>query len=542
MAEYLPLLEEELAYRGEDRRAPDWHKDELAPDVPFEVLVIGAGMSGLLAAHRLRQAGVEVVVLEKNDDVGGTWFENTYPGCRVDNPNHNYSYSFAQRHDWPYHYSTQAVLLDYFRASPRRSGCASTSGSAPRSSPPPWVDEQRWTVRIVARPTGDRGRSRPTRSSARSASSTGPSYPDIPGVGDFAGPAFHSARWDHDVDLAGKRVAVIGTGASAAVHPGDRPGGRRAHSCSSARRRGSPRRPTTTTRCPRGLRWLYARAHLQRVEPVLRSSGGWATACSTARVDPEWEGDGRSVSEINEMAAAAHRVPRRPSSPTAPTCSPAVVPDYPPGAKRGSATTASGPATLKRDDVGSSPTGSSGSPRPASSPPTARSTEVDVIIYGTGFQASKFLTPMKVVGAAASTCTSAGAATPAPTSASRSPSSPTCSALRPEHQHRDQRQHHLLLRVRGPLHPRAGAGAARAGRTAPSTSPEVHDAFNERIDAENRAWRGAVDVNSWYKNEHGRTAQNWPFTLLEYWQRSRSRSRPSTRTTARRRRRRGRAS
>ena len=115
MAEYLPLLEEELSFRGEDRRAPTWTKDDVAPDVAFQVVVIGAGMSGLLAAHRLKQAGVSFVVVEKDADVGGTWLENTYPGCRVDNPNHNYSYSFAQRHDWPLHFSTQDVLLDYFR-------------------------------------------------------------------------------------------------------------------------------------------------------------------------------------------------------------------------------------------------------------------------------------------------------------------------------------------------------------------------------------------------------------------------------------------
>src|SRR5207237_10464363 len=90
------------------------HKADIARDVDFRVVIIGAGMSGLLAAHRLKDAGVEFVVLEKDDDVGGTWLENTYPGCRVDNPNHNYSYSFAQRHDWPYHFSTQDVLHDYF--------------------------------------------------------------------------------------------------------------------------------------------------------------------------------------------------------------------------------------------------------------------------------------------------------------------------------------------------------------------------------------------------------------------------------------------
>jgi 4-hydroxyacetophenone monooxygenase len=107
MAAYLPLIEEELAYRDEDRRAPAWSMDDVAPDASpdrrFRVAVIGAGMSGLLVAHRLEQAGVDFVVFEKNDDVGGTWYENRYPGCRVDNPNHAYSYSFAQRHDWPFH-------------------------------------------------------------------------------------------------------------------------------------------------------------------------------------------------------------------------------------------------------------------------------------------------------------------------------------------------------------------------------------------------------------------------------------------------------
>ena len=149
MADYLPLLEEELAYRGEDRRAPGWHLADTAPDVTFRVLIIGAGMSGLLAAHRLQQAGIPFVVVEKNDDVGGTWLENSYPGCRVDNPNHNYSYSFAQRHDWPLHFSTHDVLFDYFRR------CADTFGlrdhirfgTEVRSAE--WSEEEMtWTVRV----------------------------------------------------------------------------------------------------------------------------------------------------------------------------------------------------------------------------------------------------------------------------------------------------------------------------------------------------------------------------------------------------------
>ena len=107
---------------GRTSAPPRGARRTLAPDRPFRVAVIGAGMSGLVAAHRLHQAGVEVVVLEKNDDVGGTWLENSYPGCRVDVSNLFYCYSFAQRDDWPQHFSTQEVLLDYFRGVADRFG------------------------------------------------------------------------------------------------------------------------------------------------------------------------------------------------------------------------------------------------------------------------------------------------------------------------------------------------------------------------------------------------------------------------------------
>ena len=90
--DYIPLLLEELAPEGEDPRAPTWRKD---PGLPFQVVIIGAGMSGILAGIRLKQAGVPFTIVEKNHEVGGTWLENTYPGARVDVSNAFYSYSFA---------------------------------------------------------------------------------------------------------------------------------------------------------------------------------------------------------------------------------------------------------------------------------------------------------------------------------------------------------------------------------------------------------------------------------------------------------------
>jgi 4-hydroxyacetophenone monooxygenase len=210
MTDYLPLLEEELALRGDDRRAPGWHVADIAPDRDFRVVVIGAGMSGLLAAYRLRQAGLAFVVVEKDADVGGTWYENSYPGCRVDNPNHNYSYSFAQRHDWPYSFSTQDVLLEYFQRCADAFGVRDHIRFRTEVVSATWSDdERRWAVRTRG-PDGTEAELHADAVISAVGQLNRPSYPDIAGRDTFAGAAFHSARWDHDLDLRGRRVAVIG--------------------------------------------------------------------------------------------------------------------------------------------------------------------------------------------------------------------------------------------------------------------------------------------------------------------------------------------
>jgi cation diffusion facilitator CzcD-associated flavoprotein CzcO len=175
------------------------------------VAIVGTGFSGLGVAIKLREAGVEdFVVFERADEVGGTWRDNTYPGCSCDVYANLYCYSFAPNPHWKTTFGKQAELLEYLR------GCADRFGVRPHIRfdhevvAARWDEaNQRWaiatshgdyTARVLVTATGYLSE---------------PSIPSIPGLETFAGEMFHSARWNHDYDIAGRRVAVIGTGASA---------------------------------------------------------------------------------------------------------------------------------------------------------------------------------------------------------------------------------------------------------------------------------------------------------------------------------------
>ena len=212
--QYLPLLLEELAFNDQDTRAPNWTKETINPDTSFEVAIIGAGMSGILAAVRLKQAGVPFTIYEKNADVGGTWLENTYPGARVDVSNHLYSYSFAQKLDWPQHFSTQESLLEYFRDCANEFGIRERIRFNTEVKSATWNEgDGVWELELAAGGANESVRANALISAVGQLNR--PKMPEISGMTSFEGPSFHSARWDHSVDLTGKRVAVIGTGASA---------------------------------------------------------------------------------------------------------------------------------------------------------------------------------------------------------------------------------------------------------------------------------------------------------------------------------------
>jgi cation diffusion facilitator CzcD-associated flavoprotein CzcO len=176
-----------------------------------DIAIIGAGFSGLGTAIRLRQQGIEdFVVLERHDDVGGTWWANTYPGCACDVPSHLYSFSFAPNPEWSQTYSPQPEIRAYLQRLAREHDLYRSIRLGTTVTEAAWDDDAgRWTIQTSA------GTIRARVLIAGMGPLTEPRIPDLPGLETFEGAVFHSARWDHDHDLAGERVAVVGTGASA---------------------------------------------------------------------------------------------------------------------------------------------------------------------------------------------------------------------------------------------------------------------------------------------------------------------------------------
>ncbi|UYM06457.1 flavin-containing monooxygenase [Solicola gregarius] len=181
-------------------------------EVTHRVVIVGTGFAGVGAAIRLKRAGItDFVILEKDDDLGGTWRDNTYPGCACDVPSYLYSYSFEQNPDWTRMFARQDEIWAYIRGCIDKYDLGSHIRYGQQLTSAAWDDDNAtWEV-LTAQGTSYTARAviagfGPLHS---------PRYPDVEGLDTFEGTTFHSAEWNHDHDLAGKRIAVIGTGASA---------------------------------------------------------------------------------------------------------------------------------------------------------------------------------------------------------------------------------------------------------------------------------------------------------------------------------------
>jgi 4-hydroxyacetophenone monooxygenase len=522
--QYMDMAHEELALTGDDERSAHWRKEDVAPDREFLVVVVGAGMSGIVAAYRLEQAGVPYVVIDKNDDVGGTWLDNTYPGCRVDIPNHYYSYSFAPRDDWPFFYSPQEELRRYFRE------CVNEFGVRPRirfgtevTSLQYDEDTGTWTLDLLM---SDGGEDTLTANAVISAVGqlNRPQLPAIEGRESFAGPSFHSAQWDHTVDLAGVRVGVIGTGCSAAQFV---PiiAEQAAHVEVFQR---TPNWmfpvPHYHQEVPAGFQWLLSNVPAYR--EWYRFWLFWRSAETLrpmAEVDPAWPHQERSVSELNDLLRALLVEALEAQYADRPDLWAKVLPGYPPAAKRIIVDNGAWARALHRDDVELTTDHIDKITPEGVITVDGRLHEFDVLIYGTGFQPSRFLTPMKVVGRGGVNIHEQWDGDARAYLGITVPGFPNFFVLYGPNTNivvngsiiwfSECEVRYVMDCIRIVL-----AG----GHLALDCRRDVHDRYNAEIDAENlrMAW-GVSNVNSWYKNAKGRVTQNWPFPLLEYWTRTR---------------------
>jgi cation diffusion facilitator CzcD-associated flavoprotein CzcO len=183
-----------------------------ASEISVDVLIVGAGFSGVCAGIKLREAGRNsFLIIEKSAGIGGTWWDNRYPGCACDIPSHLYSFSFEPSNDWSRMYPGQQEIHDYLKR------CAERFGLAPHIRLNTRFHEAVWdeTAGVWQASTQDGMRIRARVLVSGMGALHVPRYPDLKGIERFKGPAFHSATWNHSVDLDGKNVAVVGTGASA---------------------------------------------------------------------------------------------------------------------------------------------------------------------------------------------------------------------------------------------------------------------------------------------------------------------------------------
>ncbi|MFE3273329.1 flavin-containing monooxygenase [Nocardia sp. NPDC059239] len=207
--EYGPLLSEELGITSRSVALTAQPAES-----GFSVGVIGAGMSGIAAARELQASGIRYEILEKNDGVGGTWFENFYPGCGVDTPSSLYSYSFAPKSDWSRYFAKRNEVSEYFEDTAETAQILDNVVFGVEVTSATWDDDNRiWTV--IGR---TRSGERIERTYSVLISAVGqvnrPSIPELDGIDTFQGVAVHTAAWDTSIDVTGKNVVVIGTGAS----------------------------------------------------------------------------------------------------------------------------------------------------------------------------------------------------------------------------------------------------------------------------------------------------------------------------------------
>lgn len=466
--------------------------------IETQVIVVGAGMSGLLAAIRLQRAGVGFVCLEKSAGLGGTWLDNRYPGSGCDVPSHLYSYSFAGNPAWSRLYARQPEILEYFKTQ------ADNFGITPHLNFGVEVDSAFWdeadAIWAVKASDGREWRA-PTLIIATGQLNR-PRTPDLPGKDDFAGVQVHTARWDPATPIAGKRVGMIGTGASA-IQAVPEIAREAAHLTVFQRsphwiipRLDEPIKERTKrlfARFPlyrkmfRGLIWRK----LESFWPAIRTPGG------------------KEAREIEQMAKdyLAEQV-------ADPAMRAALTPDFPLGCKR---TLVSDDyyAALVRDNVTLELRGIEKIEAAGVRLKDGTLVELDTLVWATGFETHGFVAPITVHGptGSLSDAWAGGASAYRGTTVAGFPNLFLLYGPNTNLGHNSiifmvERQMEYAL----PAILKVAKGEAK--RVA--VKPEAHKAYNDALQAKLATTAWAAGCGSWYKTDSGVMPNNWSGNTAEF--------------------------
>ncbi|UXA09791.1 NAD(P)/FAD-dependent oxidoreductase [Mycobacterium sp. SMC-8] len=367
----------------------------------FPVVVIGAGEAGLLAGIKLKQAGVPFTIVERQSGVGGTWLANRYPGCRVDIASQYYTYSFEPTDHWEHHYATQPEILQYLRDVTDRYGIAEHIRFDTEVTGAVW-DEQaaRWQVQVRGRDDLDGAVEELTACGlicAVGQFSTAV-IPDIKGADDFTGPSCHTADWDDTIEVAGKRVAVIGAGASGfQLVPAI--AGTAAH-VDVYQRTPQWMAPNVHYHEAVSAAARWAIRHLPYYGRWLRFVSWWPIADALDEqitIDPDWDTGGLSVSAgnqgIRDMFIAWMRAFTDDEELLA-----QVTPMYPPMGKRTLQDDGTWLTTLQRNDVELVTAGIAEITADGVTDVTGMHRRADVLVWATGFDVNHQLGPIDIRG------------------------------------------------------------------------------------------------------------------------------------------------
>lgn len=517
--EYLPMVLEELNFDQTDAKTVRWRKPVPREVMDrYHVLVIGAGYSGLAMAIKLKEAGIPFTVIEKNDDVGGTWYENTYPGVAVDTPNHFYSYSFRTASDWDHYFAQGPEIIKYIRTVYREAGIAGQMRFEEEVLSAVWDDDRSlWAVRIRRKDGSEYD-----LTANVVVSGTGllnrPSIPEIPGMGDFKGPLFHSARWDHSVDLTGKRVVQIGTGASGMqIGPAIAP--KVGHLTIFQR---SPhwarKNPLLFAEVSDGVKWglenipFYTKWY--RFQLLYATSDG---VLPTLRKDPDWTEPETSLNAANKAIREQLIEHIRNEVNGDEELLAKVIPSFPPYGKR-MLRDGNWFRTLTRDNV----TLVTGPVREITATGVVDKDGVehpaDVIILATGFKAQAPLYPMEVVGTNGSIRDHWGDDNPRAYLGITVPDFPNLFILYGPGTNgghggsavfnSECQVRYTMLALRELIEREAASMDLKE---------EPFEEYNRKVDAEHAqlVWTHP-GVNNWYRNKAGRVVTNSPWRLCHY--------------------------